>query len=264
VDFSKTPAASHTTKKVIAGKTFTFRQSIKNTGSNQLKDLYFQVELPAYLVPVKATVAPKYTLAGGPGVLMENQYVVFHEMQLPVRKKLKVKVTIGVKSCQPSGNVQIKGIAFQLGVTGQVVCSSEMTPYPIIVVRKKKVSSNNKWGALQKHATWDDDDCTTPTPAPSSSSSPYNMIGENQRCLEAKLLDSRRRLETIEQQEHKGQEQHEDRELANTYTPDECYQACAGYLQVTTTPYYFNLDTSGQCYCCQTCLGIYDLNFTVS
>ena len=58
-------------------------------------------------------------------------------------------------------------------------------------------------------------------------------------------------------------QEQQDRDLANTYTPNQCYQACAAYLQITTTPYYFNLDSSGQCYCCETCTAIYAPGFTV-
>lgn len=247
VAFSKTRNTA--AKKVVAGKTFIWTESIKNTGSTKLNDLYFQVALPNFLVPVKAT-APKLV-----NPLLQDQYVWFRKMQLPAHKTLKVKVTVGVKSCQPAGTVQIPGIAYQLDGTGQVVCSSETTPYTINVVRKKSASSN-KWGASQKHASWDDDDCVTPAPDPTS---PYNLIAENQRCVDAKLLGSRRRLEAAEQEEQ------EERELANTYTPNQCFQACGVYLQVTRTPYYFNLDRSRQCYCCIKCLGrIYDPDFKVS
>jgi hypothetical protein len=162
VAFRKAPAAGHSTKKVIAGKTFVFSQSIKNTGSTQLKDLYFQVELPAYLVPVKAT-APKFVK--GSDTLLQGRKVLLRDMQLAARKTLKVRITIGVKGCQSAGNVQIQGSAYQLDSTDQVICSSDMTPYTISVVRKNSASSK-KWGASQKHATWDDDDCTPPTPAP--------------------------------------------------------------------------------------------------
>jgi hypothetical protein len=250
VAFSKTRTTP--AKQVVAGKTFTFTRSIKNTGSTQLKGLYFQLELPAYLVPIKAT-ASKTALAGGPGILLEDQYVWFRKMQLPAHKTLRVKVKIGVQNCQPVGLVQIQGIAYQLESTDQVVCSKAMAPYAINVVRKPGWS---KLAAKNKRATWDDDNCITPAPAPTST---YNLVAENRRCLEARLLGTRhRRLETVEQQGHG------ERRLAITYTPNQCYQACADYLQVTTTPYYFNVDSSGQCYCCKTCLAVYNPNFTVS
>jgi len=69
VAFSKM-RASHA-KNLIAGKSFTFTGSIKNTGASELKDLYFQLELPDYLVPIKA-VASKSMLAGGPGIELEK------------------------------------------------------------------------------------------------------------------------------------------------------------------------------------------------
>ena len=164
-------------------------------------------------------------------------------MQLPARKLLKIKVTIGVKKCQPPGRVAIKGIAYQLDSTGQVVCSNEITSYTIDVVSKSD---------FKRRSIWDDDDCTTPAPLPTS---PFILVGNNQRCMEARLLGTRR-LETMVQESL-------DRELAYTYTPTQCYQACAAYLQVMTTPYYLNLDSSGQCYCCKTCTAIYAPDFTV-
>ena len=77
VAFSKM-RASHA-KNSIAGKSFTFTGSIKNTGSTELKDLYFQLELPDYLVPIKA-ITSKSTLAGGPGIKLEKKYVWFRKM----------------------------------------------------------------------------------------------------------------------------------------------------------------------------------------
>jgi len=65
-------------------------------------------------------------------------------MQLPVRKLLKIKVTIGVKKCQPPGRVAIKGIAYQLDSTGQVVCSNEITPNTIDVVSKNGLKRRSK------------------------------------------------------------------------------------------------------------------------
>jgi hypothetical protein len=172
VAFSKM-RASHA-KNSIAGKSFTFTGSIKNTGSTELKDLYFQLELPEYLVPIKA-IASKSTLAGGPGIKLEKKYVWFRKMQLPPRKFLKIKVTIGVKSCQSSARVAIEGIAYQLDSTGQVVCSNEITSSTIDVVGKSDFKRHSK-----RHAIWDDDDCTTPAPAPTS---PFFLVGDNQRCL---------------------------------------------------------------------------------
>jgi len=243
VAFSKM-RASHA-KNLIPGKSFTFTGSVKNTGSTELKDLYFQIELPDYLVPIKA-VASKSTLAVGPGIELAKKYIWFRTMQIPARKFLKIKVTIGVKSCQPPGRVAIQGIAYQLNSTGQVVCSNEITSNTINVVGKSDLKRRYK-----RHAIWDDNDCTSPAPAPTS---PYFLLGDNQRCLEARLIGTRR-LETMVQEEH-------DRDLASTYTPDQCNQACVEYLQVTI-PIYFNLDSIGQCYCCATCTVIYAPGFTV-
>jgi uncharacterized repeat protein (TIGR01451 family) len=105
VAFRKAPAASHATKKVIAGKTFTYTQSIKNTGSTQLNNLYFQLQLPDFLVSVKAT-ASKF-VKGSETLLFGKQYVWLRDMQLAARKTLKVRVTIGVKDCQPSSVVVV-------------------------------------------------------------------------------------------------------------------------------------------------------------
>ena len=249
VAFGKMRASN--VKRVIAGKTFTFSGSIKNTGYTQLDDLYFQIELPNYLVPIKAT-GSKQALAGGPGIKLENQYIWFRKMQLPGRKSLKIKATIGVKRCQPSGSVAIIGIAYQLNSNGQVLCSNQFTPYRVNIVR----STWNK-NAGYSSTMWDDDDCTTPTPAPTTT---FVSIGDDQRCLEARLLGSRR-LEAVTA----TQEQEDGRELAiTTYTTNQCYQACGAYLQVTSLPYYFNVDSRGQCYCCETCLALYDPDFTVT
>lgn len=241
-------------KGVIPGKTFTFSGSLQNTGGNRLDHLYLKIEMPEYLVPVKA-MASKAASWEAPGTLVQESSVVFRKLVLPFRRKLKFKVIIGTKSCRPSGAVEIQGIAYRLDDADQITCTKLMTPYSVYVVRSAKGWTGRKQA---KHASWDDGDCTTPTPAPSSD---FEVVGQNTRCLEAKLLGSRRRHLAVATEMKKKPEELQRRELP-TYTADQCYEACGGYLGVPA-PYYLNVDASGNCYCCETCRRVYDPNFTV-
>ena len=73
----------------------------------------------------------------------------------------------------------------------------------------------------------------------------FNVIGLNQRCLEAQLAPLRRHLTEGDQRALRP----------GTFpTADECYAECSllGY----TLPFNFNLYKSSagnDCYCCQTC-----------
>ena len=262
--------ASRAKNGVTAGKTFSFSTMLKNTGSTRLGNLYFQIELEGgYMVPVKTT-GSKQTRRGSMAPLMDEQFIVFRKLTLPIgRKSLQFRVTIGVKSCQPSGTVQLNAVAYQLDADGDVTCSTTTNPYKVKVVRG---SAKAQRASRQRgRSSWDDGSCVTPTPSPSVDPD-YVTVGSNQRCLEARLLgtrDRRRRRRDLEQGQEQGlvkskvqKQKREGRRLV-TYTPDECYVACGADLQVPA-PYYFNVDTSGNCYCCPTCLRIYDPNFTVS
>lgn len=231
--------------KLDTGKTFNAAVRIKNTGGTTLTNLYVQIQLPDFLVPIKAT-ASKRALAGAPSPILQGEYIWFPKLTLAARKVLKIKMRIGVPHCQPVGTAQIKGIVYQLDANGLVTCSTLATPYTITVK-----GTNRGY----KYANWDHG-CVTPTPAPTST---FVQVGVDQRCLEARLLGSRRERELAEVER---QAEEAKRELATSYTSNQCYQACGDYLG-GGVPYFFNLDTAGNCYCCEECLAIYDPNFTV-
>jgi hypothetical protein len=231
--------------KLYTGKTFYAAVGVKNTGVTALTNLYVQIQLPDFLVPIKATIS-KHASVGAPSPILQEEYIWFPKLTLAAKKALTVKMRIGVPHCQPAGTKQIKGIVYQLDANGLVICSTLATPYRINVIQKNLGFKYAKW----------DRGCVTPTPVPTST---FVQVGANQRCLEARLLGSRRERELAKGE---WQAKEAERELANSYTSNQCYQACGDYLGATGQ-YFFNLDTAGNCYCCETCEPIYDPFFTV-
>ena len=237
-------ARSTHAKRINTGRTFTVSAKVTNTGSSTLNNIYVQLTLPDYLVPVKGSVS-KFAHTDSSEPVLSGEFVWFRSLSLPAKKAIRIKAAVGVQACQPAGDVQIEGIAYQLDTNGGVLCSTMFNPPTINVVRSSKTTN-------KKLAKWDEEDCVTPTPAPSSV---FDLQATSQRCLEAVPL-ARRRL-TAE----KGKNEH--RELVpGGMTSNQCFQACADFLS-TTTPYYFNLSPTSDCYCCKTCFPIYDPNWKI-
>ena len=210
----------NTVKQLSTGKTFSVSVTVKNTGSSKLNNLYFQLELPNYLVAIKSVLSKQASL-GSSEPLLEGRYVWFRKMNLAAHKSLRIKVKVGVPSCQPQGTVHIQGIAYQLGGGGgvasdQILCSTVAAPSTINVRQPAKWGSNSKTTSKHTSVWWDDEDgCTTPTPAPSST---YTLVGQNQRCLEAELLGSRRRRRELSQGGGGEEEEEEEEEEETTTT----------------------------------------------
>ena len=207
--------------RLTAGSTFVIKSSVQNTGSTLLQNLYFQLQLPDFLVPTKA-VAHNRLVTGGKAPVLQGSFVSFPNLTLAARKKLLVNVKVGVPTCQPKGAVEIQALAYRLDSKDVVTCSNAASPYKLDVVTTK----SRKWH------TFTGGDCDTPPTFP-----------ENTRCLEAVPVGSRRRELT----KTKARQQRELR----TYTKDECLNACATSLN--TLPFYYNLDGDGNCFCCATC-----------
>lgn len=235
---------SFSASKLVAGSTFVINGLVQNTGSTQLTGLFFQLQVPNFLEFLKASPANK----GKQPPTLAGSFISFPDLRLAARKKLKIKVKVGVPACQKVGSVQIQALAYQKDKNDQLTCITVATPYTVKVVGQKK----SAWG---KHA-FTGNGCIVPTPSPSSS---FSLVADNTRCLEAVPVFSRRRI-LARQEEDKSQAE-PGRKLVS-YTANECFAACGTYLGVN--PYYFNLDGSGNCFCCETCLKIYDPNWMVS
>ena len=101
---------------------------------------------------------------------------------------------------------------------------------------------------------------------------PFAVFGPNQRCLEAILTPLRRRLEEahLEMEEDSAVEPVLHRALSPTTnpTPTQCFTYCSLTYPEWRVPFYFMVQqtspTTSDCYCCPTCLPIFDPNFTVS
>lgn len=223
-------------KAIYAGKAFNVTARIKNTGLTKLDDFYFQFQVPLFLIPLK-TKASKPVANGGPDpLIIRRGYVFFRGMSLPPRKALKVLLTVGVKTCQPVGAVQITSLAYQLNSTGWPTCLTQVPSTKINVIKNAKIArvkAGGDGGALS---------CITPTPSPSGI---YEPVGNGLRCLESVPVESLNSQLT-----------------PTTYSVGNCYAACG--FALNTLPFYFALDGSKHCYCSKTCTIIYAPDWTVS
>ncbi len=233
-------------KTVKAGRKFTASASIRNTGTTALDDLYLQFQLPDYMLPMKAR-APAFATKHGPAPLLEGRYVYFRNMRLPARKTLRVKVSVGVPTCQAAGSVQLKGLVYRLDENRNIACTHTATPAATTVARKKAII--NRKNAIQGN-------CTAP-PAPPTQG--YTLLGSDTLCLQAEpleLLAPARALTASE--EGRG------RQLMPSASPAElqCW-GCCGFALDATASYYFNVAADGQCYCCAECDPVYAPDWVV-
>ena len=149
--------------KLVAGSTFVINGLVQNTGSTQLTGLFFQLQVPNFLEPLKASSAKK----GNRPPTLAGSFVSFPDLRLAARKKLKFKMKIGVPACQEVGSVQIQALAYQTDDNDQLTCTTVATPYTVKVTGQKK-------SALGKHV-FTGNDCIVPTPSPSSSRLPPTL-----------------------------------------------------------------------------------------
>ena len=135
--------------KLGPGSTFLAQATLKSTTSRKLTDLYFQFELPAFLVPIKGAVSG-HARGGASPFTNQGRRVVFPGLTLFTKKWLKIKLRIGVPQCQALGTVAVGAATYQLDGNGLVTCSTVATPSAVEVVNKRhKV----------KRAPWDGGDC---------------------------------------------------------------------------------------------------------
>ena len=234
-------------KRVVAGKKFTAKASIRRTGSAAtVEGLYFQLQLPDYLQP-RGGRASAFAFTGHETVI-DGPFLYFRALRLPARKTLRLKMVIGVPTCQAAGPVALQGMAYRLEGDDNVVCTTTASPVTTTVALKRTVASS-------KHAI--QGTCTPPTPVPD----PFALIGTNTRCIEAQLLDTfdpanndgRRALATeAEEAETEGESAPPDadlQQLVSTASPAElqCWTCCGAHLRLAPEePYYFNLDSLGR------------------
>jgi hypothetical protein len=143
--------------------------------------------------------------------------------------------------------VQLQGLAYQLDGDSDIVCTTTAIPATTTTVVVKTAAVKAKY-AIQGN-------CTAP-PTPSQG---YSLLGESTRCLEAAPLDPIPVRALTAAEEARG------RELLPAASAAElqCWTCCGVALDATGT-YYFNVDESGQCYCCPECDPLYAPSFTVS
>lgn len=220
-------------KTAVAGRKFTTSATIKNTGATALDNFYFQLQLPDYLLPLAAR-GSAYATKGAPAPLLEAPYVRFRGIRLPAHKTLRLKMTVGVPTCQATGSVQLEGVAYRLDGDGSIACLSTVAPVSTTVAHKK-VARNAKH-AIQGNCT------ASPTPPapPAPGGDPYSVAPDT-LCVQAEPLnpfDSTRALTVVE--EGRG------RRLMPTASPAElqCWTCCGEHLNATG-PYYFNMDAEG-------------------
>ena len=139
----------HGARKLGTGSTFRAQARLKATGSTQLANIYFQIELPDFLVPIKSAVSGH--IEGGASLpVIQGRRLLFPGLTLHAKKQLKITLRIGVRQCQALGKVAIAAPTYQLDVNGTVTCSNIATPSTVNVVKRAhKV----------KRAMWDREDC---------------------------------------------------------------------------------------------------------
>ncbi len=235
-------------KTVVAGRKFTTRASIKNTGTATLNNFFFQLELPDYMLPRAARAsafARKKRADSSP--LLDGKYVHFRNMSLAVRKTLRIKVAVGVPTCQAAGSVQLQGIAYSLD-GNDLTCNTTATPVATVVARKTAII--NRKNAIKGN-------CTVP-PAPPTEG--FALLGDNTRCLQAEPSEPLAPVRALT-----ASEEVRGRQLMPSASPAElqCWGCCGKALNATE-PYYFNLAADGQCYCCLECTPVYVPDWTVS
>ena len=237
-----------TPKTVRAGRKFTARAVIKNQGVNGLTNFYFQLAVPDYMTPMLDTARASFPAKRGSSrPFVQGRFIHFPAMRLPPRKTLRIKVKVGVPTCQAGGRVQFSGIAYSLDDAGGLVCTSTTEAGSDVVHTSKRLNA--------RHAVVGN--CTAP-PAPEEG---YGLIGANMRCLQAVPLenfpaDGRRSL--TEMADRRG--------LLNPLaSPAElqCWACCGAHLNAAGS-YFFNLAADGQCYCCAKCDPLYAPAWTVS
>lgn len=237
-----------TPKIVGAGRKFMATAVIKNQGVDDLTNFYFQLAVPDFMTPMLGTArASSAAKKGSSGPSVQGRYIHFPAMRLPPRKTLRIKVKVGVPTCQASGHVQFSGMAYSLDDTGGLVCTTTTEASSDVVHKSKWLNA--------RHAVVGN--CTTP-PAPEEG---YGLIGANLRCLQAEPLDNfpsdggRALAETTDR---RGL-------LTPLVSPAElqCWACCGAYLNAAG-PYFFNLGADGQCYCCAECDPLYAPAWTVS
>jgi hypothetical protein len=221
-------------KAAVAGRKFTASATVKNTGTTTLDHFYFQLQLPDYLLPMAAR-GSAYATKGAPAPLLEAPFVRFRSMRLPARKTLRLRVTVGVPTCQPTGSVQLEGVAYRLDDDGNIACLTTVAPVSTTVARKK--AALNAKRAIHGNCTASP---VPPTP-PAPGGVPYS-IAPNTICQQAaplEPLDPTRALTAAE--EVRG------RRLMPTASPAElqCWTCCGEHLDATG-PYYFNMDAQGK------------------
>jgi hypothetical protein len=232
-------------KKVVAGRKFTASVTIKNTATAPLDSLYFQLQLPDYMQPM-AGRASAFATKNGPALLLEGHYVYLRDMRLPARKQVRIKVTVGVPTCQAAGSVQLQGLAYRLDGDGNPTCTSTVQSVDTTVTHKRHALT-------AKNAITGN--CTVPTPGTEG----FALVGTNTRCLQAAPLEPLSPVRALTMaEEERG------RQLMPTASSAElqCWTCCGAHLGATG-PYYFNVAADGQCYCCLECDPIYSPAWTV-
>jgi hypothetical protein len=232
-------------KTVKAGRKFAATASIKNTGATALDGLYLQFQFPDYMLPM-AGRASAFATKNGAAPVIDGRYIYFREMRLPPRKHLRIKVTVGVPTCQAADKVQLQGLVYRLDAGGNILCTSTAAPATTTVAHKKKIINS-------RHSIVGN--CTAPGPAPTQG---YALIGTDTRCIQAEPLDPLNVRTLSEAEEARG------RHLMPTASPAElqCW-ACCGFKLNSVGPYFFNVATDGQCYCCAECDPLYAPDWTV-
>ncbi len=154
--------------------------------------------------------------------------VYFRAMRLKARKTLRVKVKVGVPTCQDAGPVQLQGIAYNLNSSGELTCSTTAMPASTTVARKTKLL--NAKHAIQGNCT------TTPT-----NGTNFGLLGANTRCTESVPLgmlgqaNDRRALGDTAMEEARGRQL-----LPSASSELECWSCCGNALNATGL-YFFNL-----------------------
>ena len=244
-------------KKVVAGKKFTATASIRNTGSTAIVDgLYFQLELPDYLVPRGGRASAFATKgASDADAVLDPRFVRFGSLRLPARKTLRLKMAIGVPTCQAAGPIALQGMAYRLDGDDNVACSTSAT---IMTTVARKIAVANSKHAVQGN-------CTEPGPGTEGMA----LVGTNERCMQSQPLpeDQVRRFRSLlkaQAQVGAGNEAGAHRMLAASQSAAQaCFACCAEFLGVAP-PYYFNVRDDGRCYCCEDCDPVYVPGWTVS
>lgn len=243
-------------KIVVAGKTFSATASIKNTGATHLDGLYFQLELPDYMEPRAARASAFATKgASSTDAVLDRRFVRFGGLRLPARKTLRLKMVIGVPTCQAAGDTPLQTLAYQLDAADNIACSTSATIMTTVVRKTAALKS--------KHAV--QGNCTEPGPGTEGMA----LVGANERCMQSQPLpgDQTRRFRSLlkaQAQVGAGNEAGAHRMLAASQSAAQaCFACCAEFLGVAT-PYYFNVRDDGRCYCCEDCDPVYVRGWTVS